>query len=106
MLMSEREIFLAVEKILKVMKNENVAYNAATYTILIGLDMSNGKLVDAKPLFDEMRERGIEIDIHVHTSLISWHCRKGNVKRAILLFDELIEKDFSLSSRTYGKECG
>lgn len=77
--------FLAVEKILK---KEKVAYNAATYTILIGLGKNSGKLVYAEKLFDEMRERGIESDIHVYTCLIYWNCRKGNIKRAFLLFDE------------------
>jgi len=62
--------FLAVEKILKVMKKENVPFNAATYTILIGLDFSIGKLVDAEKLFDEMRETGIELDIHVLYNLV------------------------------------
>ncbi|EOA38387.1 hypothetical protein CARUB_v10009946mg, partial [Capsella rubella] len=57
----------------------------------------------AMNLFEEMRDKGIELDIHVYTSLISWNCRNGNLKRAFLLFDGLVGNGLSPSSHTYGE---
>ncbi|PPS11918.1 hypothetical protein GOBAR_AA08739 [Gossypium barbadense] len=84
--------------VLMLMEREEVEYNAATYTVLIEHFGNIGKHDEVEKLFDEMRERKVEMDVHLYTSMIL----RGNIKKAVSLFDELTEKGLVPNARVYG----
>ncbi|KAK2999272.1 hypothetical protein RJ639_023467 [Escallonia herrerae] len=96
--------FGGVEEMLSAMENEGVTRNVATYTLLTDGYSSNvyGKIEDVEKMLDEMRERGIEPDVQLYNSIISWNCKLGNMKRAFALFDELPERGVVPNVHTYG----
>ncbi|KAE8705972.1 Pentatricopeptide repeat-containing protein [Hibiscus syriacus] len=97
----KRKDFGVVYEVLRLME-EGVAYDTATYTVLIEYVGKIGKHDEVEKLFDEMRERMVEIDVHLYTSMIHWHCRRGSLKKAIALFDELTEKGLVPNAHVYG----
>ncbi|XP_022640469.1 pentatricopeptide repeat-containing protein At2g32630-like [Vigna radiata var. radiata] len=91
-----------VEEILGLMESEGVLACLTTYTILIEWYASSGRIGEAEKVFEEMRERNMQMDVYVYTSMISWNCRAGNVRRALALFDEMIWKGIVPNTHTYG----
>nr|KYP73580.1 Pentatricopeptide repeat-containing protein At2g32630 family [Cajanus cajan] len=91
-----------VGEVLALMEREGVVLSLASYTILIQWHAGCGRIREAEKLFDEMRERNVEMDVYVYTSMISWNCREGNVRRALALFDEMISRGVAPNARTFG----
>ncbi|KAL4296612.1 hypothetical protein GQ457_12G010460 [Hibiscus cannabinus] len=96
----KRKEFGVVSEVLKLMEMEEVEYNAATYSVLIEYFGNIGKHDEVEKLFDEMRER--RVDVHLYTWMIHWHCGRGSIKKAISLFDELSEKGLVPNAHVYG----
>ncbi|KAK8468114.1 hypothetical protein PHAVU_007G232500 [Phaseolus vulgaris] len=91
-----------VDEILGLMEREGILPCLTTYTILMEWYASSGRIGEAEKVFEEMRERNMQMDVYVYTSMISWNCRAGNVKSAMALFDEMIGKGIGPNTHTFG----
>jgi pentatricopeptide repeat protein len=77
--------------------------SAKTYTILISGWAVPTKPENARKLFDEMVERGIEPDVPSYTALIDALCRGGNVAQAqAQLKDMQVSRGLVPDAATYG----
>ncbi|KAK9723976.1 hypothetical protein RND81_05G038500 [Saponaria officinalis] len=94
--------FGGVGDVLKLMQEVNMARNAATYTVLINGYETNGKMEEAKMVYEDLSKGGVEVDVYLYTALISRYCKKEDMKQACRLFDEMAGKKVAPTSHTYG----
>ncbi|KAM0954352.1 putative tetratricopeptide-like helical domain superfamily [Dioscorea sansibarensis] len=95
--------FDSVDEVLKLIDADDVRRNAATYTVLINGFSGSGDIDKAEKAFEEAKNmEGLVGDVYLYTSIINANCRVGNIKRALLLFDECVAKGIGPNDRTYG----
>ncbi|CAI0475742.1 unnamed protein product [Linum tenue] len=81
-----------IEEILRLMETDEVAYNAATYTMLIHFFGDSGKAEKAErafALFDELGERGLAPSTHTYGALIDGVCKAGQMEAAKILLSRM-----------------
>ncbi|KAF3675146.1 hypothetical protein T459_27044 [Capsicum annuum] len=73
--------------------------SSATYNILLNGLCEHGELTDAEELFSTHQDVGLmKCD---YTVLIKVHCAKGSMRKAVVMFQKMIEKGFEISVRDY-----
>ncbi|KAJ4820607.1 Pentatricopeptide repeat-containing protein [Rhynchospora pubera] len=75
--------------------------DACSYNIIIDGLCKNGKLRDAKELFDEMPKRSIEATVMSFTTVIHWFLKSGDVGGAMEMFSEMCKRGISPNKVTY-----
>ncbi|CAL9214900.1 unnamed protein product [Arabidopsis halleri] len=73
------------------MKAFDVKPDVFYYTVLIDWQCKIGDLREAKGIFDQMIESGVDPDAAPYTALIAGCCKMGNLKEAKMIFDLMIE---------------
>ncbi|KAJ3702326.1 hypothetical protein LUZ61_006031 [Rhynchospora tenuis] len=75
--------------------------DACSYNIIIDGLCKNGKLREAKELFDEMPKRGIEATVVSFTTVIHWFLKSGDAASAMEMFSEMCKREISPNNVTY-----
>ncbi|CAN1231209.1 Pentatricopeptide repeat-containing protein At2g32630 [Linum perenne] len=95
---------VGVEEILKLMKTDNVAYNAATYTMLIEYFGDSGEAEEAErafALFDELSEKGLAPNTHTYGALIEGVCKVGQMEATTILLSKMQGQGLDMNQRIF-----
>lgn len=98
---ARRRDLLELDLVLLLMKRERIPYNDTTLKLLIECYSGSTKIEEAEKLLSEMHDKILEVEIYLYYTIISGHCRLGNISSGLSLFTKMQERKLSPSVDVY-----
>ncbi|GJZ89724.1 pentatricopeptide repeat-containing protein [Tanacetum coccineum] len=80
------------------MRNRGIKPDIITYTVLLN---GSRRSDDVSRISSEIEEMGLSPDVVCYTVMIDRHCKLDNLREAVCLFDEMIDKGLQPNTVTY-----
>ncbi|CDY39806.1 BnaA09g10580D [Brassica napus] len=74
------------------MIKRKISPNVVTYSALVDAFVKNGKVLEAKELYEEMMRMCIDPDVVTYSSLINGLCVQGRIDEASEMFDLMVRR--------------
>ncbi|KAK3424418.1 hypothetical protein EUGRSUZ_F01187 [Eucalyptus grandis] len=82
-------------------KSAMICYPKVTYSVLVGALCKQGRMEEAVNLLEEMKDKGLDLDVRHYTTLIDGYCLQRDFDHALNLLKQMIEEGIQPDIVTY-----